>query len=84
MITVPLDHCSSRSYLEVPLDHIKKSSNKKSLVIDSSADAVTLDRDKKLPMSDDSDDSELEVSETQCDESGDDDESNVDRGDEQW
>ena len=41
---VPLDLCSARSYLEVPLARIKKSSNEESLAIDSSADAVPLER----------------------------------------
>ena len=58
VITVPLDHCSSRSDVMVPLDHIKKSSHDDSLVIDSSADVVFLGRDN-----------ELEVSETQFEES---------------
>ena len=53
----------------VPLDHIKKSSHDESHVIDSSADAASLDRDKKLPAVADDFDSEFAVSETQFDES---------------
>ena len=69
MITVPLDLCAARSVSNCSLGHIKKSSNDDSLVIDSSADAVSLDRDKKLPAPADYYDSELEVGETQFDES---------------
>ena len=53
---VPLDLCSARSVITATLGHcsIKKSSSDESPVIDSLADAVTFDPDKKLPMSDDS------------------------------
>ena len=64
VITVPLDHCSARSVIPVPLDLNKKSSRDDSLVIDSSADVVSLGLDKKLPTIADDYDSELEVSET--------------------
>ena len=62
--SVPLDLCSPRSVIPVPLDLIKKSSHDVSLVIDSSADAVPLGLDKKLPAMTDDYDSELEVSES--------------------
>ena len=61
---VPLDLCSPRSVIPVPLDLIKKSSHDVSLVIDSSADSVSLGLDKKLPAMTDDYDSELEVSKT--------------------
>jgi hypothetical protein len=66
---VSLDFCSKRSVITATLGHcfFEKSSVDESLVIDSSADAVTLDRDKKLPTSDGPYDSELEVSETKFD-----------------
>ena len=49
---VPLDFCSARSVITATLGHcfIKKSSIDESFVIDSSADAITLGRDKKLSM----------------------------------